>query len=114
MWLYKSDGVAAKSSNPYLPLPKTPMSSSAHTAANGNGTKAGSLEATNSITTSEGLTHVRARIDPTLPVNDVVKQLCASLKIRESPSHFALKDEGGEVVTDDNLKSKIENKCNLM
>ncbi|KAF8159524.1 ELMO/CED-12 family-domain-containing protein [Crassisporium funariophilum] len=100
------------------------MSSSAHTSsairnplapsASANGTQArpGALVPTNNVTTGDGLT-VRARIDPTLTVDDVVKQLCINLKIKEPPSHFALRDETDELVTNDNLRKKIKNKVNL-
>jgi engulfment/cell motility protein 1 len=42
-----------------------------------------------------------------------MKQLCVSLKIKEPPSHFALRDEADELVTNDNLRKKIKNKVNL-
>ena len=44
-----------------------------------NGIPKAPLVPTNHVTTLEGVT-VRARIDPTLTVDDVVKQLCTSLK----------------------------------
>lgn len=77
-----------------------------------NGTAVKALVPTNNVTTQEGLT-VRARIDPTLTVDDVVKQLCVNLKIKEPPSHYALRDETDELVTNDNLRKKIKNKINL-
>lgn len=89
---------------------RTPLNSS--NATNGNGTRTGALVPTNNVTTVEGLT-VRTRIDPTLTVDDVVKQLCVNLKIKESPSHFALRDEADELVTNDNLRKKIKNRSNL-
>jgi len=46
-------------------------------------------------------------------VDDVMKQLCLNLKIKEPPSHFALRDETDELVTNDNLRKKIRNKVNL-
>lgn len=70
------------------------------------------LVPTNTVTTGDGVT-VRTRIDPALTVDDVVKQLCLSLKIKDSPSHFALRDETDELVTNDNLRRKIKNKVNL-
>ncbi|KAJ3510838.1 hypothetical protein NLJ89_g4449 [Agrocybe chaxingu] len=98
------------------------MSTSAHNAANArntlgqptaNGTKAKTaLVPTNNVTTMEGLT-VRTRIDPTLTVDDVMKQLCISLEIKQPPSSFALRDETDELVTNDNLRKKIKNKVNL-
>jgi len=80
--------------------------------ANGvTNTKSG-LIPTNSVTTKDGGT-VRARIDPTLSVADVVKQLCINLKIKEPSSNFALRDEADELVTNDNLRKKIKAKANL-
>ncbi|KAF8966320.1 ELMO/CED-12 family-domain-containing protein [Flammula alnicola] len=70
------------------------------------------LVPTNNVTTADGTT-VRTRIDATLTVDDVMKQLCLNLKIKESPSHFALRDETDELVTNDNLRKKIKNKSNL-
>jgi len=81
--------------------------------SNGNGTQTrGALVPTNNVTTGDGLT-VRTRIDPTLTVDDVMKQLCLNLKIKEPPSNFALRDETEELVTNDNLRKKIRNKVNL-
>ena len=81
-------------------------------SANGTQTKPG-LVPTNNVTVAEGLTY-RTRIEPTLTVDDVVKQLCVNLKIKEPPSHLALRDsETGELVTNDNLVRKIKNKVNL-
>jgi engulfment and cell motility protein 1 len=82
------------------------------TPANGNQVKSGALVPTNNVTTKEGLT-VRARIDPTLTVDDVVRQLCINLKIKDPPAHFALRDEVAELVTNDNLRKKIKTKVNL-
>ncbi len=70
------------------------------------------LVPTNNVTTADGVT-VRTRIDPTLTVEDVMKQLCVSLKIKEPPLHFALRDETDELVTNDNLRKKIKSKVNL-
>ncbi|KAF5383550.1 hypothetical protein D9615_003536 [Tricholomella constricta] len=81
-------------------------------ATNGSQVRPGALVPTNNVTTSEGLT-VRARIDPTLTVDDVVKQLCINLKIKELPANFALRDETDELVTNDNLRKKIKGKVNL-
>lgn len=81
-------------------------------ASNGKQTKPGALVPTNNVTTGDGLT-VRTRIDPTLTVDDVMKQLCLNLKIKEPPAHFALRDETDELVTNDNLRKKIRNKVNL-
>ncbi|KIY53372.1 hypothetical protein FISHEDRAFT_33437 [Fistulina hepatica ATCC 64428] len=56
---------------------------------------------------------VRARIEPTLTVADVVKQLCINLKMTGSPTYFALRDEKDELVTNENLRKMIKNKVNL-
>lgn len=81
-------------------------------SANGTQTKPG-LVPTNNVTVGEGLTY-RTRIEPTLTVEDVIKQLCVNLKIKEPPSHLALRDnETEELVTNDNLRRKIKNKVNL-
>lgn len=87
-----------------------PLASSA--LANGRQVKPGALVPTNNVSTGEGST-VRARIDPTLTVDDVVKQLCINLKIKEPPANFALRDETDELVTNDNLRKKIKTKANL-
>lgn len=70
------------------------------------------LVPTNHVTTREGMT-VRARIDPTLTVEDVIRQLCINLKIKDPPVMFALRDEADELVTTDNLKKKIKARSNL-
>ncbi|KAG6866583.1 hypothetical protein C0991_002071 [Blastosporella zonata] len=80
--------------------------------AGGSQVRSGALVPTNNVTTLEGVT-VRARIDPALTVDDVVKQLCINLKIKESPANFALRDETDELVTNDNLRKKIKGKVNL-
>lgn len=82
------------------------------TAANGSHSRSGALVPTNNVSTQDGLT-VRARIDPTLTVDDVVKQLCLNLKIKEPPANFALRDETEELVTNDNLRKKIKTRVNL-
>ncbi|KAJ7574456.1 ELMO/CED-12 family-domain-containing protein [Mycena floridula] len=68
------------------------------------------LVPTNNVTTAEGVT-VRARIDPTLTVEDVVKQLCVNLKIKGSSSEYALRDETDELVTNDNLRRKNQDQA---
>jgi engulfment/cell motility protein 1 len=60
----------------------------------------------------DGLT-VRARIDPTLTVDDVVRQLCINLKVKDPPGAFALRDDADELVTNDNLRKMIQTKANL-
>jgi hypothetical protein len=54
-----------------------------------------------------------ARIDPTLTVDDVVRQLCINLKIKDPPGNYALRDETDELVTSDNLGKKIKSKIPL-
>ncbi|KAH7913831.1 ELMO/CED-12 family-domain-containing protein [Hygrophoropsis aurantiaca] len=68
---------------------------------------------TNNVTTKEGVT-VRTRIDPTLTVEDVVRQLCLNLKVTEPASNFALRDrDTDELVVDENLRKVIKNKTHL-
>lgn len=68
---------------------------------------------TNTVKNSLDGTIVRARIDPGLSVDDVIRQLCQNMKIQEPPFLFALRDEADELVTDENLKKKIKSKANL-
>ena len=68
--------------------------------------------ATNSVTLKDGTT-VRVRIEATLAVEDVVRQLCISVKIKDPPTMYALRDENDELVTNENLKKKIKAKANL-
>ncbi|KAG2355702.1 ELMO/CED-12 family-domain-containing protein [Suillus spraguei] len=71
------------------------------------------LVPTNNVTTKEGVT-VRTRIDPTLTVDDVVRQLCVNLKVTEPSSNFALRDKDtDELIVNENLRKKIKNKANL-
>jgi len=118
-WTHDSSGKDSTS----RPLIFEQMSTAGHSSSvarsplgpstsNGNQTKPGALVPTNNVTTGDGLT-VRTRIDPTLTVDDVMKQLCLNLKIKEPPAHFALRDETDELVTNDNLRKKIRNKVNL-
>jgi len=93
-----------------VPGPSRPLASSS--TANGTQVKATPLVPTNSVTTADGIT-VRARIDPTLTVDDVVKQLCINLEIKTPPANFALRDAVDELVTNDNLRKKIKAKVNL-
>jgi engulfment/cell motility protein 1 len=81
------------------------------TPSNGLQTKS-QLVPTNTVSTSDGIT-VRARIDPTLTVDDVIKQLCVNLKIKEYPSHLALRDDSDDLVTNENLRKKIRAKVHL-
>lgn len=67
---------------------------------------------TNTVTTKDGTT-VRARIDPTLTVDDVIKQLCTNLKVKDPPTMFALRDDTDDLVTNDNLRRKIKGKAPL-
>ncbi|KAI5999373.1 ELMO/CED-12 family-domain-containing protein [Pisolithus orientalis] len=68
---------------------------------------------TNNVTTKAGVT-VRARIDPTLTVEDVVRQLCLHLKVTEPHTALALRDrDTEELITSENLRKKIKNKVHL-
>lgn len=78
-------------------------------AANGAPSKA--LIPTNSVATKDGI--VKVRIDPTLMVADVVKQLVMNLQIKQPPSDFALRDEDEELVTNENLRKMIKSKAKL-
>jgi len=105
-------------SNPSLTSsPRTPVTPL--TGTNGTGYAAQSsaqaksaLVPTNNVSCTNGVT-VRARIDPTLTVNDVIKQLCVNLKIQGSPLDYALRDDDDELVTNDNLRKKIKAKVHL-
>ncbi|KAL1733972.1 ELMO/CED-12 family-domain-containing protein [Schizophyllum commune] len=70
------------------------------------------LVPTNTVLTPEGH-QVRARIDPTLTVADVVKQLVLNLKLDEPPTNFALRSDMDELVTNDNMRKMIKGKANL-
>jgi engulfment/cell motility protein 1 len=88
--------------------PRTPR-----TPSTPNGPQSRSqLVPTNTVSTSDGIT-VRARIDPTLTVDDVIRQLCVNLKIKEPSSHFALRDDSDDLVTNENLRKKIRAKVHL-
>ena len=67
---------------------------------------------TNTVTLRDGST-VRVRIEATLAVEDVVRQLCISIKIKDPPTMYALRDEGDELVTNENLRKKIKAKVGL-
>lgn len=67
---------------------------------------------TNHVTTKDG-TVVRARIDPTLTVEDVIRQLCLSLKLKDPPAMFSLRDEDDTLVTTENLNKMIKSRANL-
>ncbi|KAH8116469.1 ELMO/CED-12 family-domain-containing protein [Phellopilus nigrolimitatus] len=87
------------------------LSGGPSSASNGT-TRPGVLVPTNSVATKDGAV-VRARIDPTLAVDDVIRQLCLNLKIQDPPVLYALRDDADELVTDDNLRKKIKGKVNL-
>ena len=89
--------------------PTSPLTAAPSTSRSGT---SGALVPTNTVTTKDGST-VRARIDQTLHVDDVIRQLCMNLKIQEPPVLYALRDESDELVTDDNLRKKIKGKVNL-
>jgi hypothetical protein len=77
-----------------------------------NGSSSKVLIPTNSVTTKDGGI-VKVRIDPTLMVADVVKQLVANLQIKQPPSNFALRDDDDELVTNENLRKMIRSKAKL-
>lgn len=80
---------------------------------NQSGTKPGkAVVPTNHVTTKDGVT-VRARIDPTLTVEDVIRQLCLNLKLKDPPAMFSLRDEEDTLVTTRNLNKMIKSKANL-
>lgn len=93
---------------------QSPGSSGTPPATNGSAQVKSStgLVPTNTVTTRDGVT-VKARIDPTLAVDDVVRQLCMNLKIKDPPGMFALRDDTDDLVTNDNLRKKIKAKVNL-
>ena len=70
------------------------------------------LVPTNTVQLKDG-TNVRARIEATLAVEDVIRQLLINLKIKDQPSRYALRDENDELVTNENLRKKIKGKVNL-
>jgi hypothetical protein len=77
-----------------------------------NGASSKTLIPTNSVTTKDGGI-VKVRIDPTLMVADVVKQLVANLQIKQPPSNFALRGDDDELVTNENLRKMIRSKAKL-
>lgn len=86
-------------------------SSSAAAAVTTQPTKT-KLVPTNTVALKDG-TVVRVRIEATLPVEDVVRQLLINLRIKDTPAHYALRDENDELVTSENLRKKIKGKTNL-
>ncbi|TFK85502.1 hypothetical protein K466DRAFT_494625 [Polyporus arcularius HHB13444] len=92
-------------------LPPTPTLSNPPTNGKSSQVKGG-LVPTNNVTTKEGMT-VRTRIEPSLAVEDVIRQLCISLKLKDPPAVYALRDENDELVTNDNMRKKIKGKVNL-
>jgi engulfment and cell motility protein 1 len=96
--------VSTSAANPNLGGVSAPQENSHHRSTN--------VIPTNNVTTKEGIT-VRARIDPTLTVDDVIRQLCLSLKLRDPPAMYALRDETEELVTNGNLRKKILAKAHM-
>ncbi|EPQ28461.1 uncharacterized protein PFL1_03764 [Pseudozyma flocculosa PF-1] len=95
-----------------------PLSSSAATttssrpAASVSSTTAGSR--INLVTYKHST--IKALIDPSLPVQDVIRQLCANahLGVQEPPALFALRDDETEELIDDaNMARKIEAGANF-
>ncbi|KAI0684284.1 ELMO/CED-12 family-domain-containing protein [Cytidiella melzeri] len=66
----------------------------------------------NLVTLQDGTT-VRVRIEETLAVDDVVRQLCISVKIKDPSAMYALRDENDELVTNENLRKKVKSKVPL-
>lgn len=59
---------------------------------------------------------IKALIDPSLPVQDVIRQLCANahLGVQEPPALFALRDdEDDELIDDANMAKKIDAGANF-
>ncbi|PWY97012.1 hypothetical protein BCV70DRAFT_203236 [Testicularia cyperi] len=59
---------------------------------------------------------IKALIDPSLPVQDVIRQLCANahLGVQEPPALFALRDDDNdELIDDSNMARKIEAGANF-
>ena len=103
--LYILSAMAAVTSNP--------PSSGVKSTPNQGGMKQGKAAVpTNHVTTKDGVT-VRARIDPTLAVEDVIRQLCFNLKLKDPPAMFSLRDEDEVLVTTENLNKMIKSKANL-
>lgn len=98
------------SKKPVPPLPN--LSSTTNGDAPSQTQARAGLVPTNTVSTKEGFT-VRARIEPTLAVDDVIRQLCLNLKLKDPPAMYALRDEQDELVTNDNLRKKIKGKVNL-
>ncbi|KAL0577912.1 hypothetical protein V5O48_004077 [Marasmius crinis-equi] len=101
-------------SNHISSIPRSPLipSTNGGTSSQTSAQAKPGLVPTNNVSCTNGVT-VRARIDPTLTVNDVIKQLCVNLKIQGPPSDYALRDDDDELVTNDNLRKKIKGKVNL-
>lgn len=90
------------------PSPRPPTSS-----PTSQQTRRSVLVPTNSVTTKDGIT-VKARIESSLSVVDVIKQLCLNLQIQEPYTSFALRDkDSDDLVTDENLKKMIKQKAHL-
>lgn len=103
--------MATTTSNPPTSSVNSPVQGGP--APNQTGTKQGkAVVPTNHVTTKDGVT-VRARIDPTLAVEDVIRQLCLNLKLKDPPAMFSLRDEDDTLVTTENLNKMIKSRANL-
>ena len=100
------DGAAGPSSTP------SASNSAAQPSSGSSQPSKPKLIPTNSVILRDGTT-VRVRIEPTLAVQDVVSQLLINLRIKEPATHYALRDEDGELVTNENLRKKIKGKVTL-
>ncbi|KZT10174.1 uncharacterized protein LAESUDRAFT_756360 [Laetiporus sulphureus 93-53] len=95
--------------------PSRSVASPVPPSTEGNGTspqQKNRVVPTNTVTTKEAGT-VRVRIVPNLPVDDVVRQLCINLRLKDHPAMYALRDENDELVTNDNLRKKVMAKANF-
>lgn len=110
------DGLGISGSTGTLPASSPPTSGSnsqlPSTSAQPQPTRRAGLVPTNTVTLKDG-TPVRTRIEATLAVEDVVRQLLINLRIKDQPSRYALRDENDELVTNENLRKKILGKVNL-
>ncbi|KAL7415875.1 hypothetical protein BDY24DRAFT_380361 [Mrakia frigida] len=69
------------------------------------------VTATNLVSWEGAPSPIRARIDPTLNVKDIVRQLCVSFQIVKPPLMYGLRVvEDDSVVTDENIRRIVEEK----
>ncbi|KDN40446.1 hypothetical protein K437DRAFT_291531 [Tilletiaria anomala UBC 951] len=100
----------ATSHTPARALPGFSPAAPASTAAPGNNNIAASATSRINVVSYRHAS-IKALIDPSLSVSDVVRQLCANshLGVQEPAALYALRDEeNDELITDENLRKKIE------